>query len=518
MKRKFIVLLAIFFFLAISGLILIQVSWIKNAIAITDQQFRYMANKALESVVLDLEEKELIENIVEEIKPASADSVTVIVPANSPFARKLQGYRPGSTLVEQNNTGTSDGTVAITSSGHKIFIAAENVSPYSSGEINEPSPQVIHSEIGGRVSNKIIFLENVMEKVLRNTPDIRDRINPEDIQKRIRAALNNVEIYLDFEFSIRSGRLGTIWKTPGFTDKPGTNKFIIQLFPNDPIPSQNQIVLYCLQEKQYKFEKIGNLGVFSILFTLLLTLLSTGTFIVIFRQKKISEIRNDFINNMTHELKTPISTISLASQMLADKSITEREKNSEALAKIISDESMRLKYQVEKVLQMAIFEKVKMKLNMVNLDLHSLLNKTINNFNLQIRNSQGVIKKDFRAEKTEVLADEVHINNAISNLIDNAIKYSKDNPEIIISTINNADRIEITVADNGIGISKEDINRIFEKFYRVPAGNVHNVKGFGLGLSYVQKIIAEHNGEIKVESNLNKGTRFTVILPLNRLK
>ncbi len=515
MKRKIIVLLAIFFFLAISGLILIQLSWIRNAIAITDQQFRYMANKALESVVLDLEEKELIESIVEELEPASSDSVTIIVPTNSPFARKLEGYHPNAELIDKYGLSSADETVAITSSGHKIFISSENVSPYSSGEINEPSPQVIHSEIKGRVSNKIIFLENIMEKVLRNTPDIRDRIDPEDIHKRLRAALNNVEIYLDFEFSIRSGRLGTIWKTPGFTDKPGTNKFIIQLFPNDPVPSQNQIVLYCLQENQYKFEKIGNLGFFSLLFTLLITILSTGTFIVIFRQKKISEIRNDFISNMTHELKTPISTISLASQMLADKSIPDKEKNTEGLASIISDESTRLKFQVEKVLQMAIFEKVRMKLHKVELDMHSLLEKTINNFNLQIRSCQGLIKKDFQASESVVIADEVHINNAISNLIDNAIKYSKDNPEIIISTRNYKKGLEITVADKGIGISKENLNRIFEKFYRVPSGNVHNVKGFGLGLSYVQKVIYEHSGEIKVESTLNKGTKFTIYLPQN---
>jgi two-component system phosphate regulon sensor histidine kinase PhoR len=518
MKRTTIVLLAIFFFLAISGLILIQLYWIRGAIAITDQQFRYLANKALESVVLNLEEKELIKNIVDNIDPASADSVTAIVPANSTLAKKLQGYQNNSALLKMYGLNNPDKPIAITSSGHKIFISSEYVSPFSTDETTEPSPQITTSEIKGRVTNKIVFLEKIMEQILRNTPDIRDRINPDKLKEELRTALTNVGIYLDFEFSIRSGRYGTIWKTPGFTDKPGTNKFIIQLFPNDPVPSQNQIILYCLQEQHYRFERIGKLGLITLLFTLILLILSTGTFIVIFRQKKISEIRSDFINNMTHELKTPISTISLASQMMADKSIPDKDKNIDTLAKVISDESMRLKFQVEKVLQMAIFEKMKMKLNLVEMDSHSVIKKAVENFKLQISTRAGRIHTDLQATDSLVNIDEIHFLNLISNLIDNAIKYSKDNPDISIATRNNKKGILITVEDKGIGISKENLKRIFDKFFRVHSGNVHNVKGFGLGLSYVKKIIEEHNGSIKAESQVNKGTKFTLFLPQHKSK
>jgi len=518
MRRITIVLLAIFFSLAISGLILIQLYWISNAVAITDQQFRYSANKALESVVLNLEEKELIKNIVDDIDPASTDSVTAIVPANSPLAKKLHGYQPNSALLEMYGLNNPGEPIAITSSGHKIFISSENSSTFSTDETTEPSPQITNSEITGRVSNKIVFLEKIMQKILRNTPDIRERINPEKLKEELRKALNNVGIYLDFEFSIRSGRYGSIWKTPGFTDKPGTNKFIIQLFPNDPVPSQNQIVLYCLQEQQYKFEKIGNLGFMSLLFTLLLLILSTGTFIVIFRQKKISEIRSDFINNMTHELKTPISTISLASQMMADKSIPEKDKNIDNLAKVISEESMRLKFQVEKVLQMAIFERMKLKLSLVELDVHGIIEKAVENFTLQIIARNGVINTDLQATNPILLIDEIHFLNSISNLIDNAIKYSKEIPDITITTRNYKKGILITIEDKGIGITKENLKRIFDKFYRVHSGNVHNVKGFGLGLSYVKKIIEEHNGTIKADSQINKGTKFMLFIPQNRLK
>ena len=214
------------------------------------------------------------------------------------------------------------------------------------------------------------------------------------------------------------------------------------------------------------------------------------------------------MNNITHELKTPISTISLASQMLADKTISNQQKNTDNLAKIVSDESNRLRTLVEKVLEVALFERSKIKLNLTKQDIHDILDNMSENYYLRINNANGRIEKDFQAVFHEAMIDEIHFSNAISNLLDNAIKYTKGTPIIKVGTYNISDGICIYVSDNGIGINKDNLKRIYDRFYRVSSGDVHDVKGFGLGLSYLKMVIEEHNGNIKVDSQVNKGTNI----------
>jgi two-component system phosphate regulon sensor histidine kinase PhoR len=225
-------------------------------------------------------------------------------------------------------------------------------------------------------------------------------------------------------------------------------------------------------------------------------------------------MKNDFVNNMTHELKTPISTISLASQMLSDKSIPDEQKNLSQITRIIQTESKQLGFQVERVLQMAIFDHGQLKLKLEEIDLHDIIETVAQNFLIQLDKRGGKLEFNPEAETSVIQGDAMHLTNVVSNLMENAMKYTKQVPLIRISTRNENGTIILSVSDNGIGISKEDQKRIFDKFYRVPTGNVHNVKGFGLGLSYVKLIVEQHHGTITLKSEPEKGSRFDIHLPL----
>jgi two-component system phosphate regulon sensor histidine kinase PhoR len=237
------------------------------------------------------------------------------------------------------------------------------------------------------------------------------------------------------------------------------------------------------------------------------------TIMTIFRQKRLSEMKNDFINNMTHEFKTPISTISLACEAIREDEITRTPGFFRNYLNIIKEENKRLENLSEKILQTAVIEKGQLKMKKEKVDFHHIITDVIKNIRIQVEIKDGVIIKDFKASQPFLEGDKVHLTNLVYNLLDNANKYSPRRPVIKVRTENTPTGITLTIEDNGIGISKAEQKKIFDKLYRVPTGNIHEVRGFGLGLSYVKAIVSEHKGKISIESELNKGSTFRIFLP-----
>ena len=250
-----------------------------------------------------------------------------------------------------------------------------------------------------------------------------------------------------------------------------------------------------------------------VLFTMIIITAFALTIRTLLNQKKLSEIKSDFINNMTHELKTPLATISLAIDAIRNEKVMSKPEKIQYFSGIIKEENKRMNKQVESILQSALLEKDEIGLKLQATDVHHVIQHTADNLQLQLAAKNGVVDLQLDAINPVIMADDVHFSNLIFNLMDNAIKYSKENLEIKIQTYNTRKSLFIVIADNGIGMSRDTISRIFEKFYRAHTGNVHNVKGFGLGLTYVKAIVDAHNGKIKVESTIGKGSKFTLEFP-----
>ncbi|MFM7710068.1 MAG: sensor histidine kinase [Ferruginibacter sp.] len=288
------------------------------------------------------------------------------------------------------------------------------------------------------------------------------------------------------------------------------NNPIVQSLPTPPeflmvfVPGQEDIVM----------REISTILITTILFTLIILAAFLITVIALLRQKKLSEIKSDFINNMTHEFKTPLATISLAVDSLGNEKVRQSPDKAQFFIQIIKEENQRMNKQVETILQASLLERSELKLNLHLTSAHALIATVINKIQLQVEKKGGQIEVSFQANHDKILADNVHFTNIINNLLDNAIKYSKEEGmQITVSTQNKGKKLEIMIADNGIGMSRDTQKRIFEKFYRAHTGNIHNVKGFGLGLSYVKSIIEAHKGTIRVDSKPGQGSTFILSLP-----
>jgi len=516
LKSKKLYLLVSVMLTAIISLIGIQSYWISSAVKLNNKHLSQLINQSLLQISKDLETNETVYEISKEIysyKKDTSKSTDLIFKNHKLFNDSLE-----MTFIKENSyIKGKDGYTRDTS--YKMYkndsLIINNTSHYTNKEDKKIKSNDLEKHIKEYGGDKSLFIEKIVNRLLDYNEDITKRVKRCEVNKLITKYFAKNDIDVNYSFAIKDSEKDeyVIW-SDNFKEPIKGKIYSTKLFPNDIRNSNYYLDIVVQNKTSVIFKSLWMLGGSSILIIIIILLIFTLTTYIIYRQKKLSEIKNDFVSNMTHELKTPISTISLAAQMLEDSSIAPDKKNIETIARIIKNESSRLSSQVEKVLQTAIFEQGIIKLKQRDIDINQILEKIYTNFSIQVEKEGGNLELNLAAKDAIIFADEIHFTNVLINLLENALKYKKDIPEIIIDTYNKDNYLYISVKDNGIGIKNEDKKRIFDKFYRVPTGNVHNVKGFGLGLSYVKKIVEEHDGKITLTSKIDKGSEFIIKIPL----
>ena len=364
---------------------------------------------------------------------------------------------------------------------------------------------------------KAVFedLETELNEV--NVP-LKKRINPLYLDSMLRAEFQNAGINSYYAYQVASARKfgALIFRNASMAvDFEPENTYRTVLFPNDMIRDAGMLMVTFPNKNSVILSNMGFMMGSSAALLLIVLFCFGFTIHLIIRQKKISEMKTDFINNMTHEFKTPVATIMIASEALKDPEITEDKSRITRLAGIIYDENVRLGNHIERVLNIAKIDKGDLKLDFKPVDMNELISAVCDSMQLQFQKKEAIVNLYLDAAKATVNGDELHLSNVIYNLVDNALKYSKDIPVISITTLTSGRNLIIRVADKGIGINKDHLSRIFDQFYRIPTGNLHDVKGFGLGLSYVNNIIRRHDGIIKAKSEREHGSEFEITIPYN---
>jgi two-component system phosphate regulon sensor histidine kinase PhoR len=495
------------------GLIAIQIYWIKNSIALRDTQFRRTVRIALAEVNEVLEREEANERM-----------------RMNDMGRKIFSQIDSISderAVSHLWTGGALGTDSA------LFISEEGKTQLK--VINEkkdyrfPDPMVIKHErktkglkseetsMSFSESERKIISELLAGLInIDRDSDILNRYGREKLDSLLHIHLREIGgIDAKYEFGIFDlfDHPLILSQNDVDTTKLLESGYKIRLLPNDFTRPTRYLRLWFPNQESYLVRTLWPLLTSSAIFMLAIILAFAYSIRTIFRQKKISEIKNDFINNMTHELKTPISTISLACEALSDPVMSGRPERHDQYLGMIKDENKRLGILVENVLRTAVLDRQEMKLSHEEVDLQEVIERAIRNIELQITQKGGEIELVKKTESATIKGDAIHLSNVVYNLIDNAIKYSKTKPKIRVTIMSDREFVTVSVEDNGVGIRKDQQERIFDKLYRVPTGDVHDIKGFGLGLSYVKTIVEKHRGVVTVKSELGKGSTFTIQLP-----
>jgi len=520
MSKRIFILLTLLMSLSLIGIIFVQAYYIKGSVKNERERFKFNVNKALNYVSNTLEKREYSEYVYKlqdliskgvKVDTAAIRSLYII---NEDFdSKETVIYRSG-TLEENYKFNSSIFDIGLDTINVKRILNDRETRVYKNNtgtadaDLSSKDKLLLLDKMSS--TDEIVF-EDVYKDLASRLP-IHKRVTKEQIHQLLTEKLKEDGIDIDFEFAIYSNDLATRVKSDNFeNDKEAYSVF---MFYNETNQSTYKLLVNFPDDR--KFILASNMGmiVLSIIFTSIIIIAYSSAIHQLIKQRKISEIKTDFINNMTHEFKTPIATINLALDAIKNpKVIDDKEKVMRYLT-MIKEENKRMHAQVENVLRISKLEKNELNISKDRLDLHDLIEDAITHVQLIVEDREGYIKTHLDATKTSVLANETHFTNVIVNILDNAIKYSPDAPKIEVYTENVGNNILLKVKDQGSGMSKAAAKRVFEKFYREHTGNIHNVKGHGLGLAYVKRIVEDHQGHVSVESEKEKGSIFTIKLPI----
>ncbi len=522
---------------ALIGIITIQIRWIDQAMSVREQTFDQSVQEALMAVAWKIELFDAINVVSPKVHKIDKNNMTIVmndsslitqrVRSNTQFEWisssdfKISEKTDSSIEVEMINPDGGEKSMKYLksnvwsgdTSGNKIerevIVKFDSSGKHEFLNIDRGTDVALQINRYSSLFNKMALQLAFIDKSLA------ERIDPEMLEVMIESELKNHAIKTRWNYAVRAAEQDTFLFASALSNLKQLqhSNYKVGLFSNDLFANRGELILDFPDRSTYILGSMWWMLGSSIFFITIIVGGFALTFHIIFKQKKLSDMKTDFINNMTHELKTPISTISLASEMLRDPISTNNEEIKNRYANIIYDENKRLSNQVERVLQLAQLETGELQMRMTKVNLHDIIQEAINKTKLKVENREGVLTEKLNLQNPIVDADEVHLSNVVYNLLDNANKYSPDKPEIVISTNGSDDHVSIVVEDKGIGMTRETQKRIFEKFYREGNGTIQNVQGFGLGLSYVKLIVDEHGGSIKVRSEPNEGSLLQIDIP-----
>ncbi len=516
MKKRTIWIISTIMGLSFLVLLFLQLKYFQEMADMKKEQFDESVNRALNQASRNLEYNETWRYLQKDVNETERRA----------FIQDSIGTR----------SGKPDGTLQ---ESHQFSVTGKDGTMYSAFELKTitvkpsqmPKGMILQNDKNSLseaskslqeiVKNRYVYqkalLDEVVYSILYSASDkpLKERINFKLLDQDLKSELMNNGINIPYHFRVTTQDGREVYRCSDYSEKGEEYTYSQVLFRNDPASKMGVVKVHFPDMNSYIFSSVRFMMP-AIVFTFILLVTFIFTIVVVFRQKRYTEIKNDFINNMTHELKTPIASISLAAQMLNDKSLTKSESMMNHLGGVIQEETKRLRFLVEKVLQMSMFDRKKTVFKKKELDLNEMVESIAHSFSLRVEHTGGRIYTDIGAVDSTIYVDEVHFQNAIFNLMDNAVKYGKpDQPlDIYMATWNDDEHLFLSIRDTGLGIKKENLKKVFEKFYRVHTGNVHDVKGFGLGLAYVKQIVELHDGEISVDSEYKKGTKFTIKLPV----